>query len=165
MHNEAVAHEHGDVNFRTVLAFGIAILVVVAISSGLMYGLFVAFEKQAKARDPEVSPYAVTNDTPPRGPQLLTNEPRYLREFREEERGKLESYGWVNQGQAVAHVPIDLAKKLVVQHGLPVRRRWRGRQDARHERAGVWRVFGREDDSSSKAAGRRSGTAGEGKNR
>jgi F0F1-type ATP synthase membrane subunit c/vacuolar-type H+-ATPase subunit K len=121
MHNEAVAHEHGDVNFRTVLAFGAAILVVVAISSGLMYGLFVAFEKQAKARDPEVSPYAVTNDTPPRGPQLLTNEPKYLREFGEEERGKLESYGWVNQGQALAHVPIDLAKKLVVQHGLPVR--------------------------------------------
>jgi hypothetical protein len=121
MHNEAVAHEHGDVNFHTVLAFGVAILVVVAIASGLMYGLFVAFEKQAKARDPEVSPYAVTNHTPPRGPQLLTNEPKYLREFRAEEHGKLESYGWVNQGQALAHVPIDLAKKLVVQHGLPVR--------------------------------------------
>lgn len=120
MHNEDVAHEHGDVNPRTVIAFGIAMLVVIALSSALMYGLFVAFEKQAEARDPQVSPHAVTNVTP-RGPGLLTNEPKNLQQFHEEEQGKLEGYGWVNQSQGVAHVPIDEAKKLVVQHGLPVR--------------------------------------------
>jgi hypothetical protein len=123
MHNEDVAHEHGDVNVRSVIAFGIALLVTVAISAALMYGLFWGvFEKQAKARDPEVSPHAVTNaTTTPRGPQLLTNEPKYLRDFRQEEEGKLDGYGWVNQGQGVARVPIDAAKKLIVQHGLPVR--------------------------------------------
>jgi hypothetical protein len=122
MHNEDVAHEHGDVNIRTIIAFGIAILVVVAISSVLMYGLWIVFENQAKARDPQVSPYNVTNtNTTPRGPQLLTNEPKYLHDFRQEEAGKLDGYGWVNQSQGVARVPIDAAKKLVVQHGLPVR--------------------------------------------
>ena len=120
MHNEDVAHEHGDVNPRTVIVFGIAMLVVIAFSAALMYGLFVAFEKQAEARDPQLSPHAVTNVTP-RGPGLLTNEPKNLQQFHQEEQGKLEGYGWVNQGQGVAHVPIDEAKKLVVQHGLPVR--------------------------------------------
>ena len=121
MHNEDVAHEHGDVNIRTIIAFGIAILAVVAISSALMYGLFWGvFEKQAKARDPEVSPYTVTGGKP-RGPELLTNEPKYLRDFAQEEESKLGTYGWVNQSQGVAHVPIEAAKKLVVAHGLPVR--------------------------------------------
>ena len=120
MHNEDVGHEHGDVNVRTVIAFGIAILVVVALSSALMYGLFIVLEKQAASRDPQASPHAVTNVTP-RGPGLLTNEPKNLQQFHQEEQGKLESYGWVNQSQGVAHVPIDAAKKLVVQHGLPVR--------------------------------------------
>ncbi len=120
MHNEDVAHEHGDVNPRTVITFGIAMLVVIALSSALMYGLFLAFEKQAEARDPQVRPHAATNVTP-RGPGLLTNEPKNLQQFHQEEQGKLEGYGWVNQGQGVAHVPIEQAKKLVVEHGLPVR--------------------------------------------
>jgi hypothetical protein len=123
MHNEDVAHEHGDVNVRSVIAFGIAILVTVGFAAALMYALFWGvFEKQAKARDPEVSPHAVTNATAtPRGPQLLTNEPKYLRDFHQEEENKLDGYGWVNQGQGVARVPIEAAKKLIVQHGLPVR--------------------------------------------
>jgi len=120
MHNEDVAHEHGDVNIRTIIGFGIAILVVVAVSSALMYGLFVVFEKQAASRDPEVSPFATTNGVP-RGPGLLTNEPQHLQQFQREEQGKLGTYGWVNQSQGLAQVPIDAAKKLVVQHGLPVR--------------------------------------------
>ena len=120
MHNEEIAHELGDVNVRTVLASGAAMVVVVAVSAALMYGLWAVFEKQAETRDPQVSPRAVTGATP-RGPRLLTNEPANLRQFRQEEEGKLETYGWVSQSQGIAHVPIEAAKKLVVEHGLPVR--------------------------------------------
>src|SRR5689334_21240595 len=120
MHNEDVAHEHGEVNLRTVVGFGVAILVVVAFASVLVYGLFWSFERQAKGRDPQLSRQAITGGQP-QGPQLLTNEPGYLRKFRQEEESKLESYGWMSQGQGIAHVPIDVAKKLVIQHGLPVR--------------------------------------------
>ena len=120
MHNEDVAHEHGDVNIRTVIVFGIAILVVIGLSAALMYGLFVVFEKQAVSRDPQASPFPATNNVP-RGPGLLTNEPQHLQQFLREEQGKLSTYGWVNQSQGIAQVPIDAAKKLVVQHGLPVR--------------------------------------------
>jgi hypothetical protein len=121
MHNEDIGHEHSDVNVRTLLSFATALLVVVAIAAALMYGLFVVLEKQAEARDPQVSPFAVAPGQAPQGPKLLTNEPANLRQFRQEEAGKLEGYGWMSQGSGIAHVPIDLAKKLVVEHGLPVR--------------------------------------------
>lgn len=121
MHNEAVAHEHSDVNVRTLLSFAAALLAVVAIAAALMYGLFVVFEKQAERRDPQVSPFAVAPGQAPQGPRLLTNEPANLRQFRQEEADKLEGYGWMNQGSGIARVPIDQAKKLVVEHGLAVR--------------------------------------------
>ncbi len=121
MHNQDVAHEHSDVNIRTLLAFAAALAAVVAVSAGLMYGLFAVFEKQAETRDPQVSPFAPAEGQAPKGPPLLTNEPGNLRKFHEEENGKLQGYGWMNQGAGIAHVPIDLAKQLVVQHGLAVR--------------------------------------------
>ena len=121
MHNEDVAYEHSDVSFRTLLASGGAILALFAFSAALMYGLFVIFEKQAEARDPLPSPVAAQSGEAPQGPELLRDEPTNLRKFREEEANKLENGGWMNQGGGIARVPIDVAKKLVVQHGLPVR--------------------------------------------
>jgi hypothetical protein len=121
MHNLDVAHEHSDANIRMLLAFAGGLVLAVAISAGLMYALFYVFEKQAENRDPQVSPVAAPEGQVPLGPRLLTNEPQNLRTFRDEETGKLEGYGWMNQSQGIAHVPIDLAKKLVVQHGLPAR--------------------------------------------
>jgi len=120
-HNEDVAHEHADVNIRTLISLAAALVVVVAIAAALMYGLFVVLEKQAERRDPLVSPFAAAPGQAPQGPRLLTNEPANLRQFRQEEAGKLEGYGWMDQGSGIARVPIDQAKKLVVEHGLPVR--------------------------------------------
>lgn len=120
MHNEDVAHELTDANVRTVLAFGAGILATVAVSAILMYGYMRFLEHQAVSRDPHLSPYAQTGGTP-RGARLLTDEPANLRKFRQEEQGKLQGYGWTNQTQGLAHVPIDEAIKLVVQHGLPTR--------------------------------------------
>jgi hypothetical protein len=121
MHNEDVAYEHSDVAISTLVAYGVALLALVAISAGLMYGLFVVFEKQAEGRDPQLSPVAAPPDQAPQGPRLLTNEPGNLRQFRAEESSKLDGAGWMDQKAGIAHVPIDLAKKLVLQHGLPAR--------------------------------------------
>ena len=121
MHNEDVAYEHSDVTIQTIVAYGVALLTLVAISAALVYGLFVVFEKQAEARDPQPSPVAAPANQTPQGPQLLTNEPRNLRQFRQEETSKLDGAGWMDQKAGIAHVPIDLAKKLVIQHGLPAR--------------------------------------------
>jgi hypothetical protein len=100
----------------------------------LMWGMFGILERQAQGNDPEVSPLATPQTNMPKttrespyfnqsvgGPQLLTNEPMALQKQREVERERLQGYGWINQGGGVAHMPIDEAKKLIVQRGLPVR--------------------------------------------
>ena len=121
MHNEDVAYEHADISIQTLVTFAIGLLVVVALSAGLMRVLFLALESQAKARDPQVSPIAATRDHQPPTPQLLRDEPKNLKTFRDEENKKLDGYAWVDERGGVARVPIEEAKKLLVKQGLPVR--------------------------------------------
>jgi hypothetical protein len=121
MHNQDVAHEDTDINIRQVLAFAVGMAVLVAVSAALMLILFRVFSNLAARNDPQVSPLAQPSGQTPPAPNLMTNEPAGLRKFREEEAKKLEGYGWVDQQGGVARVPIEEAKKLLVQRGLPVR--------------------------------------------
>lgn len=121
MHNEDVAYEHADISIQTLVTFAVGLLLVVAFSAGLMWVLFKALESQAAARDPQVSPVAATREHQPPTPQLLTNEPKNLTTFRDEESKKLEGYAWVDERGGVARVPIEEAKKLLVKQGVPVR--------------------------------------------
>lgn len=59
--------------------------------------------------------------TPP-APGLNVQEPVVLRSFREGEDASLHQYGWVDQGSQVVRLPIDRAKDLLMERGLPVRR-------------------------------------------
>ena len=54
-------------------------------------------------------------------PSLLLREPMNLQKFREEEEHLLTSYGWVDQNAGVVRLPIDRAKALLLERGLPVR--------------------------------------------
>ena len=121
MHNEDVAHEHTDLNIRALMSSAIGLVVLVMISAVLVALLFRGLEYQASGRDPQMSPVAAPPGQKPAGPQLLTDEPGNLRKIRTEEAQKLDGYGWVDQKAGIAHVPIEEAKKLLVQHGVPVR--------------------------------------------
>lgn len=121
LHNEDVAHEHSDVDIRTILAFGAGLVVVVAASFVLMWLLFRVLDRQAAENDPQISPLAAPAGREPPAPRLLTNEPEGLAKFRADEARLLEGYGWADQAAGVAHIPIAEAKKLILQRGLPVR--------------------------------------------
>jgi hypothetical protein len=121
MHNDDVAHEHSDVNIRTVLSFGAGMVVVVIVAAVLMRILFLALESRAASNDPQMSPLARPADQEPSAPRLLRNEPANLSKFRAEEMKRLEGYGWVDERAGVAHLPIEEAKKLILQRGLPGR--------------------------------------------
>ena len=43
-----------------------------------------------------------------------------LQQQRDKEQKVLHGYGWVNQGAGIARMPIDEAKKLILERGLPV---------------------------------------------
>jgi hypothetical protein len=115
MDNEEVAHEHSDVDVRTILAFGVGMAVVVAASFLLMWGLFRFLDYQAAANDPQRSPVARPDcpdaeiercsDQLQQGPRLLINEPEALAKFRALESKSLEGYGWANEQAGVPPPP------------------------------------------------------------
>ena len=133
MHNEDVAHEHSDINIRAIVGSAIVLAGIGIGTAILIYFLFNLFEREAKGRDPKLSPLALpatqmpttTNTTPEFGsapePRLLTSEPIYLKDVRQREQQLLHGYGWVDQGGGVTRIPIDEAKKLLLERGLPVR--------------------------------------------
>lgn len=133
MHNDDVAHEHSDINIPALIWSAIILAAVVAGTAGLMLVLFNVLETQAKARDPKLSPLAMpattmpstTNASPFFGsapePKLMANEPSNLKEVRELEQQQLHGYGWVDEKAGVTRIPIDEAKKLTLERGLPVR--------------------------------------------
>ena len=132
MDNEDVLHEASDIDVRTIFAFAAGLVAMVAVSFVLMGLAFRFLERQAAARDPQLSPLARATcpfadlakcekqQLPPE-PRLQTDEHGRLEKFRMEETKGLESYGWVNQSGGVAHMPIAEAKKLILERGLPVR--------------------------------------------
>jgi hypothetical protein len=134
LHNPEVAHEHSDINVRTVLGFAITLFVVVVGVCFLMAGVFKVLERQAAKNDPALSPLTrpavqmpasqVNQPVFGRGsgsPQLLISEPSVLLEQRTREQQSLATYGWIDEKAGVARIPIDEAKKLIVQRGLPAR--------------------------------------------
>jgi hypothetical protein len=53
-------------------------------------------------------------------PLLEIDERTQLYKFVMDQEKELHSYGWVDQGTGVAHIPIDRAMELIAQRGLPV---------------------------------------------
>jgi hypothetical protein len=132
-HNIGVEHETSDVNVRVILSLAGVIAAVAIACAVIVWGLFNLMERQAAARDPKLSPLAMpaTNMSRPgsvsptfgnaRSPQLETDELQMLRIQRESEDKKLHGYGWTDEKAGVAWVPIDQAKKLLAERGLPAR--------------------------------------------
>jgi hypothetical protein len=132
LHNDDVAHEHSDINVRAVITSAVVISVVCISTAGLMYLLMMLLESQAEGRDPKLSPLSMpatqmpptTIASPTFGsapePRLMTNEPMNLDQVREQLRNQLTGYAWVDEKAGIARIPIDEAKKLVIEK-LPVR--------------------------------------------
>jgi hypothetical protein len=133
MHNEGVAHEDRDVDVRAVLTFGGIVAVVTIVCGVVVWGGFVFLEKQAAARDPRLSPLVRPAVQMPRttaespifsksaSAPLVTDESAVLRTLHASEDSRIHAYGWIDERSGVAHVPIDQAKKLLVERGLPSR--------------------------------------------
>jgi hypothetical protein len=132
--NPDTAHEHSDVNIRAILSSAGIIAVVVIVAMASMYLLFGWFEHRALRAQPYISPLAsppvemppTTMETPffseaAGGVPLLTDEPAALERHRAAERQRLHTYGWVDEGAGVAHIPIEEAMRLLVERGLPSR--------------------------------------------
>lgn len=130
-------HHHipteGDGISYSALGWSMLVLAVVTlVCYGIVWGFYHFLESRSAAADtprnalaaPAVTPtiqdgrIASSNQS---ASPLLVNEPLILKMQRTREHDVLTSYGWVDRNTGTLRVPIDVAKDLVLKHGLDVR--------------------------------------------
>ena len=138
--NPETHHETSDVNVRALLWF-LAIFVILGIITHVALTFFYkGLSKVERERESEMLTQIQrpADADVPRDEPLLQPFPRKvdekgevvppyrntpvtdLHDMRAAEQQVLDSYGWVDQQRGVVHIPIDVAKRLVVERGLPV---------------------------------------------
>jgi hypothetical protein len=113
--------EGDGINYRGIVWFVVTLTIVTLVCQILVWALFVVFDKRAASTDTPRSALAAPQGTAPPAPNLLTNEPGNLHSFREGEDKALSTYEWVDKDKGVVRIPIDRAKELLLERGLPVR--------------------------------------------
>jgi hypothetical protein len=112
-------YEQTDVRPGAIVRFAIGLVIVVAVASVALLGLFRVFTKQQQRQDPPPPPIArPTGDVPP-VPRLQVTPLQDLEQVRAQEEKELNSYGWVDPRAGIVHIKIDDAIRILATRGLP----------------------------------------------
>jgi hypothetical protein len=120
---EGASYEHTDAAVAPVAKFLFWLFVAaVATHFGLagVYKLMVDQGVKAEAAERRYPLAASEEQRLPPVPRLQQFPRNELYTFRNEERDRLETYGWENKAAGTVHIPIEEAMKLTVERGLPV---------------------------------------------
>lgn len=117
------AYEHTDVAPGVAYNFAIWLGVAMLVSGAIVYGTFWFLEGRAVSIDDSsrVYPLAVGQSQDPPAPRLQVQPFKDVWELKNEQRGTLNGYGWVDKANGVVHIPIDRAMEITLQRGFPVR--------------------------------------------
>jgi hypothetical protein len=116
--------EPNTVNIAGVVKFFVWLSVAIIVVALLMWGLLHYFDKRKAQEAPPPSPLAPGVRLPPEprlqgAPGSVSSPAEDIRQFREQEEQILNSYGWIDQRNGIIRIPIEQAKKLIEQKGLP----------------------------------------------
>ncbi|MFM8394056.1 MAG: hypothetical protein ACKOB4_09050 [Acidobacteriota bacterium] len=136
-HNEHHHHDHQEpesssIKAKPVLAFLGILAVATAFVFVLIWGLLWAFDQR---READTTPPASRVELPegqrklppeprlqgapaPEGPSLLPLDDWKV--YKEMTDHQVASYGWVDKATGVARIPVERAKELVAEQGLPL---------------------------------------------
>ena len=122
-HPENLAnHEETDVDFRAILGFGAALIVVAAVVHLLIYALFGYFTRREGVQPPAEYPLAAAQGhREPPEPRLQTDPRQDLADLRAREDVLLGTVGVVDENAGIFRIPIDAAMALTLERGLPAR--------------------------------------------
>ena len=112
--------EGDGISYRGVVWFVAVLILTTLFSQGLMILLFRYMQHDAVVNGVQRNPLAAPVGQLPPGPNLLTNEPVNLQTFREAEDRKLLNYDWIDKNAGTVRLPIERAKELLLQRGLPI---------------------------------------------
>lgn len=125
------ATEADGVNYRGLFWFAVILATTVVLSAALMSGVFKFLVSRGNREDaaraslaaplanPHIENGNVIPSSPTAGPNLLTSEPENLAIFRAHEDELLTTYGWEDKNAGVVRIPIDRAKALLLERGIP----------------------------------------------
>jgi hypothetical protein len=114
---EDAEYEHTDIEPGIAGRFALWLAIAMVISGGIVYGTFWLFEGQQISWDQQVQqfPLAAGQEKEPPPPRLQTQPFKDVHLLRQEQLEKLSSYGWVDQGTGVVHIPIEDAMRIVAE--------------------------------------------------
>lgn len=107
--NPDVAVEHTDMNVRVIAIIAVGVLLYVCLAPFILTRIY----------HPAVGDVSRTLAINPPGPQLQLNPAADLQKFAAQEDTQLDSYGWVERGKGIAHIPIAQAMQDVAARGIP----------------------------------------------
>ncbi len=116
-------HEESDVSIPGLAKSGVALVALGIVANLLVWGMFNYLNTSADRSQPPPPPMFKGNQLPPE--PRLQGAPGHessalddMLEMRAREDSILGSYGWVDQQSGVVHIPIEVAKKLILERGM-----------------------------------------------
>jgi len=161
LENAEVAHEHTDISVRGIIWFLGMLVVIVLVTDVAMWGLFKGLQRLERGNDPFVTPLAAPAGQLPGEPRLQTTPWQDLTQFRADEQKRLHAYGWTDQRAGIGHLPIERAKELLLERGLPSRADASPDATEGTHGASNGEAAGGRNITSSSSKARPAGTAGE----
>jgi hypothetical protein len=122
-HDEPRGHESRDLSIRAIAVFFVGLTLLIVVAAVAMKWTFDAFVARDAAGDPPISPLAAARPELPPEPRLEVSPRIEIEALRASEDEVLRSYGWVDEKGGVARIPIDRAVDLILDRGLPARKK------------------------------------------
>lgn len=112
-------YEHTDIEPSIATKFAVWLAIAMIISVAIVYGTFWLFEGRTQAANQAAQQYplAVGAVKAPPAPRLQTQPFKDVYLLKQEQRDKLASYGWIDEGAGVVHIPIAEAMRIIGQTG------------------------------------------------
>jgi hypothetical protein len=108
-------HPESDVDVGRIVWFAV-VLTIVTVFVGLAAHVSLSIADRTprgNARSP------LARDRPAPGPRLQASPPADMAAFRAHEDAILSSAGWIDESAGIARIPIGVAKKRLLEKGLP----------------------------------------------
>jgi hypothetical protein len=116
------AYETRDANPSSLVHFAVGLaLMLVLVWAGMWWLL--GYFGRIQSLGPPATPFELQQASrlPPL-PRLQVDPVEDLYQVRAQQRGALDSYGWVDRSQGIVHIPIARAMELILERGgLPAR--------------------------------------------
>lgn len=120
-HAGAEQTESDGVDYRGIVVFVIILVITTVVCELIVVGMYKFFDAQSRTNGAARAPLSAPALTLPPAPNLLTDEPGNLAKFRAREASELGTYGWLDKSAGSVRLPIDRAKDLLIERGLPSR--------------------------------------------